>query len=214
MKFTFTQCTKDDITFQGLLEIRPLLFTDQRGTNFEAWNSTDFQQAGIFTQFVQDNQSISKAGVYRGLHFQKKHAQAKLVRCVYGSVVDVVMDLRRESPTFGKTYSLILDGKQQNMLFIPKGFAHGFTTLQDDSVLSYKCSDFYAPKDEGGVKWNWSYLGNLSTVASYEPISSEKDRNLPPFSLERDYFDMEGNWIGAEEDDCHDEKSLGEDNLR
>ena len=147
---------------------------------------------GITTEFVQDNQSISKKGVLRGLHFQKNHPQAKLVRVVSGKIYDVAVDLRNNSPTFAKYFGLILDSEKNNMLYISEGFAHGFYVLSDTAIVSYKCSDFYHPEDEDGIIWNDKTLSiNWKNECDFiNPVLSEKDLNRPVFDKEKIYFNF------------------------
>jgi dTDP-4-dehydrorhamnose 3,5-epimerase len=140
----------------GLLVIRPKVFRDARGWFLESFNKQAFEQAtGLNTTFVQDNESLSQAGVLRGLHFQvEPHAQAKLVRVVRGAVLDVCLDIRPNSPTFAKHFKIELNGVDKTMLYIPEGFAHGFHTLADDTVFSYKCTGYYHPPSERTILWN------------------------------------------------------------
>ena len=145
--------TKTDI--EGLIIIEPQIFKDSRGSFFESWNAKKFKQLGINEDFVQDNQSVSSKGVLRGLHFQNPpYAQAKLVRVIKGSVLDVAVDLRKNSPTYGKHVSVILSEQNNKSFFIPKGFAHGFLSLEDNTVFNYKCSDYYNKESEGSLLWN------------------------------------------------------------
>ena len=196
--FECKKCTAPEGTvFEGLYEILPRVFVDQRGYFFESYNQNDFKMFGIQDIFVQDNQSFSCKGTLRGLHFQTKHPQAKLVRAVFGCLYDVAVDLRSQSPTFGKWYGAVLDSQRQNMLYIPKGFAHGFLALTDNCIQSYKCTDFYDPKGEGGLMWNDPTIGiDWKGIApDIEPILSEKDGIHPAFDLNGDYFDINGKWI-------------------
>ncbi|WP_407398486.1 dTDP-4-dehydrorhamnose 3,5-epimerase [Treponema sp.] len=202
MSFTFTKCfTKDDFEFCGLYEIQPEIFGDSRGYFFESYSEKDFFAAGLTMKFVQDNQSKSSKGVLRGLHFQTIHPQGKLVRALSGKVYDVVVDLRSESATFGKYYGLILDASKNNMLYIPKGFAHGFLALTDDCIQSYKCTDFYHPEDECGLMWNDPKIGidweSILLGITKTAILSEKDTKHAAFESNKKYFDMQGNWIGG-----------------
>lgn len=145
--------TKTDI--EGLIIIEPQIFKDSRGCFFESWNAKKFKQLGISEDFVQDNQSVSSKGVLRGLHFQNPpYAQAKLVRVIKGSVLDVAVDLRKNSSTYGKHVSVILSEQNNKSFFIPKGFAHGFLSLEDNTVFNYKCSDYYNKESEGSLLWN------------------------------------------------------------
>jgi len=162
---------------EGLLEIQAAAFHDSRGFFFESYNVKSFREAGIACEFVQDNQSFSNKGVIRGLHFQRKpYAQAKLVRVLRGRILDVAVDIRKSSPTFGKHVAVVLSSAENNMLFIPEGFAHGFHALEESEVL-YKCNNYYHKQSESGIIWNDP---SLSIHWSNEnPIVSEKDLILP-----------------------------------
>ena len=197
MAFEFRKCAVDGAEIPGLYEIQPKVFDDSRGYFFEVYSERDFFQAGLKMKFVQDNQSSSSKGVLRGLHFQTKRPQGKLVRAVSGRVYDVAVDLRNGSPTFGKYYGVILDAEKQNQFYIPKGFAHGFYVLSDDAVFAYKCTDFYDPKGEGGLMWNDPTIGiDWKAVApEIEPLLSDKDTKHPAFDLNGEYFDINGVWI-------------------
>lgn len=198
MSFTITKCYSDSTEIAGLLEIKPQVFGDARGYTFENFNQNTFAQAGLTMKFVQDNESCSAKGVLRGLHFQKRHPQGKLVRCISGKVFDVTVDLRNNSSTFGKWYGIILDSEKKNQIYIPEGFAHGFYVLSEYAVFSYKCTDFYHPEDEGGIMWNDPVL-NIdwnSVSAGLTPLLSEKDKNHPLFNCKGKYFDINANWIG------------------
>ncbi len=163
--------------FEGLLEIIPNVYQDSRGWFYESFKETTFRAAGINYQFVQENQSFSRKGVIRGLHFQREpHAQAKLASVLMGKVLDVVVDLRPASRTFGKFYTCVLDGVRRNMLMVPDGFAHGFSALED-SLFFYKCSNFYHKESESGIIWNDPQLAIDWQVEN--PIVSEKDQLLP-----------------------------------
>lgn len=160
---------------EGLLVIKPDVFADNRGYFFETYNEEKFRQLGLRTDFVQDNESCSSKGVVRGLHFQAPpFAQAKLIRVVRGSVLDFALDIRRGSPTYGRYFSVKLDDIEKNMFFIPEGFAHGFLTLEDDTVFSYKCTALYNKQSERGLLWNDKKLNIDWTIA--EPILSDKDK--------------------------------------
>ena len=164
--------TKTDI--EGLIIIEPQIFKDSRGAFFESWNAKKFKQLGISEDFVQDNQSVSSKGVLRGLHFQNPpYAQAKLVRVIEGSVLDVAVDLRKNSPTYGKHVSVILSEENNKSFFIPKGFAHGFLSLEDNTVFNYKCSDYYNKESEGSLLWNDEDLKIDWQIDN--PLVSEKD---------------------------------------
>ena len=140
---------------EGLIIIEPQIFNDSRGCFFESWNAKKFKQLVVNEDFVQDNQSVSSKGVLRGLHFQNPpYAQAKLVSVIKGSVLDVVVDLRENSLTYGMHFSVILSEENNKRIFIPKGFAHGFLSLEDNTVFNYKCSDYYNKESEGSLLWN------------------------------------------------------------
>ena len=198
MPFEFTPCTVDGITIQGLYEVQPRVFGDNRGYFFEVYSEKDFKAAGLSMKFVQDNQSSSTKGVLRGLHFQTKHPQGKLVRAVSGRVYDVAVDIRNGSPTFGRYYGVILDSEKQNEFYIPEGFAHGFYVLSDTAVFAYKCTDFYDPKGEGGIMWNDPQIGiKWNDVApEIQPVLSDKDGRHPCFDKDLRYFTIEGKWVG------------------
>ena len=139
---------------EGLCIIEPTVFGDDRGFFFESYSKKDFEEVGIPFEFVQDNHSKSKKGVLRGMHFQYENTQDKLVRVVTGSVYDVVIDLRKDSATFGKWYGVVLSAQNKRQFFVPKGFAHGFLTLEDNTEFLYKCTDYYAPQYDSGILWN------------------------------------------------------------
>lgn len=164
--------TKTNI--EGLLIIEPSVFHDSRGIFLESWNKKNFEEIGINENFVQDNQSVSSKGVLRGLHFQNPpFAQAKLVSVIKGAVLDVAVDLRKNSPTYGMHYCVELNQKNHKLFFIPKGFAHGFVALEDDTVFSYKCSDFYNKESEESLLWNDKDLAIDWKINN--PIVSDKD---------------------------------------
>ena len=142
-----------------LIVIEPTVFGDNRGFFMESYSKKDFSEIGIDVEFVQDNHSKSKKGVLRGLHFQTQHVQGKLVRVTAGAVLDVAVDLRKDSPTFGKHYLVELTADNKKMFYIPPGFAHGFLTLEDNTEFQYKCTDYYAPEFDSGVLWNDSDIG-------------------------------------------------------
>ena len=201
MKFSINECkNKDGLTFKGLAEICPSIFSDERGYVFESYNENEFlknSKKKINTRFVQTTESFSKKNVLRGLHFQKSNAQAKLVRCVFGKVLDVVVDLRNESKTFGKYFSLILDGTKHNALYVPEGFAHGFYVLSKTAIYLYKCTNFYDAKDEDGIIWNDKSLAIDWNLSEKNPIISKKDKSLSSFCKDKKYFSLEGTWIGV-----------------
>lgn len=151
--------TEDCNGIKGLRVIEPSVFGDERGYFMETYNYNDFKAAGIDCEFVQDNQSASKKGVLRGLHFQINYPQDKLVRVVNGEVFDVAVDLREDSETFGKWFGVVLSAENKKQFFIPKGFAHGFVVLSDYAEFCYKVTDFYHPNDEGGLLWKDPEIG-------------------------------------------------------
>ena len=159
----------------GLVIIKPKVFEDPRGYFFESYNKELFHKNGIADEFIQDNQSLSQKGVLRGLHFQNPpHAQAKLVRVITGSVLDVAVDIRKSSPTYGKYVAEVLSEKNKSMMFIPEGFAHGFLVLEDNTIFSYKCSRVYNKDSEDAILWNDETLGIKWEIKN--PVLSEKDR--------------------------------------
>lgn len=190
---------KDVAGISGLCIISPAVHGDDRGYFFESYNKRDMEEAGIDIDFVQDNQSMSTKGVLRGLHFQKKYPQTKLVRVVKGAVFDVAVDIRPDSDTYGKWYGIELTEENKRQFLIPKGFAHGFLVLSDIAEFCYKCDDFYHPDDEGGISWNdpaigieWPHvLGNYQGCAlaggysfdGVDLIISEKDQNWRSFDM-------------------------------
>lgn len=151
--------TVETCEIEGLKVVTPAVLGDARGYFMETYNYNDFKAAGIDVEFVQDNQSASKKGVLRGLHFQKKFPQDKLVRVIKGEVFDVAVDLREDSKTFGKWFGILLSEENKKQFFIPKGFAHGFLVLSDYAEFCYKCSDFYHPDDQGGIKYDDPDIG-------------------------------------------------------
>lgn len=160
---------------EGLVIIEPLVFEDERGHFFEYYQKELFKKNGIEDNFVQDNQSLSQKGVLRGLHFQAPpYAQAKLIRVIKGAVLDVAVDIRKNSPTFGKHVAVELSESNKKSLYIPEGFAHGFLTLSDNTIFSYKCANYYNKSSEGALLWNDQDLAiNWGVTA---PILSEKDK--------------------------------------
>jgi len=184
-QFTFTRTE-----IEGVLIIESKVFGDERGYFMETYNKADFHKAGITCEFVQDNQSKSRKGVLRGLHFQKQHPQAKLVRVTKGKVYDVAVDLRKDSPTYGKYVGVILSVEKKNMFFIPRGFAHGFLVLSDEAEFTYKCDEFYHPEDEGGIRWDDPAIGIQWPKNGMEYCLSDKDRdlgNLPTIVKKKTY---------------------------
>ena len=165
--------TRNEI--EGLAVIEPAVYRDDRGYFVETYNENDMKAEGLDLRFVQDNQSMSRKGVLRGLHFQKQYPQGKLVRVLQGRVFDVAVDLRASSPTFGKWFGVELSDENMKQFYIPEGFAHGFYVLSDVAVFAYKCTDFYHPGDEGGMKWDDPEIG-IEWPLDGEPLLSEKDR--------------------------------------
>lgn len=166
-------------SIEGLIEIFPRVFEDERGYFFESYQYEAFKKNGISEVFVQDNQSFSTKGVLRGLHLQNTpYAQGKLVRVISGKVLDVAVDIRPNSSTYGKYQSFVLSAEKQNMVYVPPGFAHGFVTLED-AIFSYKCTNYYNKASESGIIWNDADLGIDWGIA--HPNVSEKDEELPTF---------------------------------
>ena len=163
--------------------LQPRIFKDERGVFWETYNRKAFEDVTrLRIDFVQDNQSISSKGVLRGLHFQRgKMAQAKLVRVVKGRVLDIVVDIRKDSETFGKSFSIVLDDVENIQLFVPRGFAHGFITLEDQSIFEYKCDNYYEKASEGGIIYNDATFALDWHLPKEEFIISEKDLELPSF---------------------------------
>jgi dTDP-4-dehydrorhamnose 3,5-epimerase len=180
----------EDTILPGVLILTPRRFGDARGFFAETWNRQRMAEAGIEADFVQDNHSLSeRAGTVRGLHFQAPpHAQAKLVRCGRGRLLDVAVDIRRGSPTWGQWVAVELSAENGRQIWIPEGFAHGFLTLEDATEIVYKCTDYYAPQADGAVRWDscgidWGWQG--------EPVLSDKDAAAPPLSA----FESPFAWI-------------------
>ena len=170
------------VGIEGLVVIEPRVFGDSRGYFFESFSQREFEKEVGQVRFVQDNESKSSYGVVRGLHFQKPpHTQSKLVRVVKGRVLDVAVDLRRDSKTYGKYFSVELTEDNHLQLFIPKGFAHGFAVLSDEAVFQYKCDEFYAPESEGAIAWNDPDIGVDWQIPEDKVILSEKDKKHPSF---------------------------------
>ncbi len=164
----------------GLRILEPILFEDQRGCFFESYHQKRLFESGISDDFVQDNHVVSGRGVLRGLHYQIESAQAKLCRVIRGEVLDVVVDIRRGSPHFGKAVSAILSAENRRQVYVPKGFAHGYLVLTETAEFLYKCSDFYYPELERGILWNDPELAISWGI--HNPILSAKDRDLPKLS--------------------------------
>lgn len=176
-KITVTECP-----IAGMYVIEPAVYGDERGYFFESYNLEDMKAAGLGMAFVQDNQSMSRRGVLRGLHFQKEYPQGKLVRVLRGEVFDVGVDLRKDSGTFGKWCGVRLSGGNRKQLYLPPGMAHGYFTLSDEAEFFYKCTEFYHPEDEGGIRWDDPELGVIWPIADgVLPIVSNKDQKHPGF---------------------------------
>lgn len=182
---------------EGVVLLEPRIFYDDRGYFFESFSEKDFlKQVGCNTRFVQDNESRSSYGVVRGLHFQKPpFAQSKLVRVIQGAVLDVAVDIRKGSPTFGQHVAVELSGENRRQLFIPRGFAHGFSVLTPEVLFQYKCDNFYAPQSEGAIAWNDPALNIDWRIPADEVILSEKDKHHAAlqdaewlFDAETDYY--------------------------
>lgn len=169
---------------EDVLILEPQVLGDVRGYFMESFTERDFEtQTGLKVRFVQDNESLSKKGVLRGLHFQKEpYAQAKLVRVVRGRVLDVAVDIRPNSSTFGKYVITELSGENHRQMFIPKGFAHGYIVLENDTIFQYKCDEYYHPEAEGGIAWNDPQIGIDWGVDECDIILSDKDRFRPSLS--------------------------------
>ena len=160
---------------QGLTIVEPTVFGDDRGYFMETYSEREFADAGLPTCFVQDNQSKSRKGVLRGLHFQIKHPQGKLVRALSGAVLDVAVDIRKNSPTFGQWRSCLLTEENKRQFYVPEGFAHGFLVLSEEAEFTYKCTDYYDPAAEGGVKWDDPDVGIVWPAVDGEIRLSAKD---------------------------------------
>jgi dTDP-4-dehydrorhamnose 3,5-epimerase len=159
---------------EGLLVIKPRVFGDDRGYFFESWSKQSFTEVGLDLDFVQDNQSLSGKGVLRGLHFQSPpYAQGKLVRVIKGAVLDVAVDIRKDSPTYGQYFSVELSEENKTIVWVPPGFAHGFATLKDNTIFTYKCTEVYNKESEGALLWNDKDL-NINWEVN-DPLVSEKD---------------------------------------
>ncbi len=182
---------------EGVLIIEPRVFGDGRGYFFESFNAAEFvAKTGVQTRFVQDNESYSRKGVVRGLHFQAPpHAQSKLIHAVSGRVLDIAVDIRKGSPTFGQHVAVELSGENKRQIFIPRGFAHGFAVLSDEATIHYKCDNLYAPQSEGAIAWDDPELAIDWGVDAADIILSERDKCHKtlaeagsPFDLNTDYY--------------------------
>ena len=179
-----------ETSIKGVYKIDVKKYGDNRGYFMETYKKTDFDEAGLVYNFVQDNQSKSKKGVLRGLHFQKKYPQAKLVRCIEGEVFDVCVDLRPGSPTYGKWEGVVLSAEKGNQFMIPRGFAHGFLVLSETATFCYKVDEFYHPEDEGGLMYNDFDIG-IEWPDVGEILLSEKDKNNFSFEELERVFDKD-----------------------
>lgn len=171
----------EEQSIPGVYVITPQIFGDNRGYFLETFKKQDFEKFGITDEFVQDNESQSTKGVLRGLHFQKEHTQGKLVRVTSGQVFDVAVDVRPNSPTFGKYVGVTLDSEKKQMFWIPKGFAHGFLVLSESATFTYKCTDVYNPSSECGIPWNDANLGIEWPKLDIKYKTSEKDEKHQSF---------------------------------
>ena len=172
--------TVEKTPIDGVVIVTPAVYGDERGYFTETYNERNYAEAGIDVRFVQDNQSRSRRGVLRGLHFQKNYPQSKLVRVLEGEVFDVAVDLRPESPTYGQWVGVLLTAENHKQFFVPRGFAHGFLVLSETATFAYKCDEFYHPEDEGGLAWNDPTVGVAWPITpDMELLLSEKDRRQP-----------------------------------
>lgn len=183
-KFTFTETE-----IEGVYIIEPTVYGDVRGYFMETYSEKEFKENGLDYRFVQDNQSKSKKGVLRGLHFQKRYPQAKLVRVLDGEVLDVAVDLRKGSKTYGKWVGAVLSAENKRQLMIPRGFAHGFLVLSETAVFAYKCDEYYHPEDESGIMWNDPDVG-VEWGDVTDVILSEKDQKHPTLSECRQEYEI------------------------
>ncbi len=194
------QIKVEKLPIEGLYIIEPCVHGDNRGYFMETYNQKDMEDAGLNMRFVQDNQSMSTKGVLRGLHFQKKYPQGKLVRVIKGSVYDVAVDLRSDSKTYGQWYGVELTEENKKQFYIPEGFAHGFLVLSDTAEFCYKCTDFYHPGDEGGLAWNDPEIGIKwpKVCGEYDGTASGKKYTLEdgtPLNLS----EKDQKWLGLKE---------------
>lgn len=175
---------------EGLYVIEPKVFGDERGYFMETYNRKEFEAKGLTMEFVQDNESMSKKGVLRGLHFQKNFPQGKLVRVLSGEVFDVAVDIRKGSPTFGKWFGVVLSDENKKQFYVSKGFAHGYLVLSEQAVFSYKCTDFYHPEDEGGIRYDDPQIGiDWPVSEDMQIILSEKDKHHEGLADQSPVFD-------------------------
>ena len=173
---------KTQTRLPGVILLEPRVFEDPRGHFFETYRQDTFRALGIDCEFVQENQSLSRAGVVRGLHYQRRHAQAKLIRVVQGEIYDVAVDIRRGSPTFGKWAGETLSAANRKQMFVPVGFAHGFLVLNGTAEVVYKVSDFYTPAEERGILWNDPGLGIAWPLGGLSAVVNARDAALPPLA--------------------------------
>jgi dTDP-4-dehydrorhamnose 3,5-epimerase len=174
------QFSFNETKIKGVYIIEPKVFGDYRGYFMETYNYEDFKKAGLDMVFVQDNQSKSKKGVLRGLHYQKPNPQGKLVRVISGEVFDVAVDLRKDSSTYGEWEGIVLSSENRRQFYVPEGFAHGFLVLSEEAEFVYKCTEFYHPEDEGSISWNDQEIGIAwPTDGIQEVLLSEKDKKAP-----------------------------------
>ena len=174
---------------EGLLEITPRIFEDDRGYFYETYSKQGYLDIGIDLEFIQDNQSMSQKGVLRGLHFQNPpYAQGKLVRVIKGAVIDVAVDIRKDSPTYGEYHKVLLTEENKKLFWIPPGFAHGFITLEDDSIFSYKVTGIYNKESEEAIKWDDQTLNIDWGSGNISPIVSEKDNEAGSFDNFKSQF--------------------------
>lgn len=175
---------------EGVVILEPRIFKDDRGYFYESFSQREFEEKVCQTTFVQDNQSMSVYGVVRGLHFQKPpYCQSKLVRCIKGAVLDVAVDIRKGSPTFGKYVAVELTEENHRQFFIPRGFAHGFAVLSDKAVFQYKCDNYYNKESEGAIAWDDATIGVDWRLSSEKVILSEKDKLSKPLAEAEFLFD-------------------------
>lgn len=185
----------EELRIPGLYSIQPKVLGDSRGLFLETYSERLWEGSGLKARFVQDNLSVSHKGVLRGLHYQRMKPQGKLVWLVSGEAFDVAVDLRKGSPTFGRWEGVILSGKKTNQIYISPGFAHGFLVLSAEAVCAYKCTEFYDPEDEGGLRWNDPALGIAWPDIGQPPQLSAKDLSLPFFDPAAGYFPMPGSLL-------------------
>lgn len=189
MDITCGNFTFHETRIPGVYIIDVKTYGDHRGYFMETYKKADFDKAGLVYDFVQDNQSASRKGVLRGLHFQKQFPQAKLVRVLRGEVFDVAVDLRKDSPTYGQWVGALLTADNHRQFMIPRGFAHGFVVMSDEAEFAYKCDELYHPEDEGGIAWNDPEVG-IDWGFDGEVILSQKDQNNPTLAQAQITFDL------------------------